>query len=78
MVIDPGAFGRPARLIGVSAIIGILRLAATAAIAIDDGHAGGADQDVDLVLLDQLARVARRGRRVGAVVELDQLDFAGR
>ena len=37
------------------------------------GHAGGADQRVDLVVGDELARVARGDRRVGRVVEHDQL-----
>ena len=34
-------------------------------------RSGGADQNIDLLFLDQLARIARRGGRIGAVVELD-------
>ena len=34
----------------------------------------GSDQHVDLVLLDELACVARRGGRIGAVVELNYAD----
>ena len=37
------------------------------------GRARRADQEVDLVLLHELARVLRRRRRIGAVVELDSL-----
>ncbi|MEY9398681.1 hypothetical protein ABIF66_009496 [Bradyrhizobium japonicum] len=36
------------------------------------GRRGRADQEVDLLFFHQLARIAGRGRRVGAVVELDQ------
>src|SRR6218665_2486619 len=37
------------------------------------GRAGRADDDVDLVFLDQLARIARGRGRVGGIVERDQL-----
>ena len=42
-----------------------------------DGGGGGrrADQQVDLVLFDQLAGIARRRGRIGAVVELDHGDL---
>ena len=36
---------------------------------------GGADQQVHLLFLDQLARIAGCGRGIGAVVELDQANF---
>ena len=42
----------------------------------DRGRRGaGADQHVDLVLLDQFAGVARAGRRVGGVVKLHQIEL---
>src|SRR5207302_5879850 len=34
-----------------------------------------ADQEIDLFFFNELARVAGRGGGIGAVVELDQLDF---
>ncbi len=42
-----------------------------------DGRRGGcgADQEIDFLFLDQLARVAGRGGGIGAVVELDQPDL---
>ena len=45
------------------------------AMAIAPGTPDGADHHVDLVLLDQLARVAAGGGRVGGVVEQDQLNL---
>ena len=47
----------------------------TAVMAIEDGVRAGADQHVDFVLFDQLAGVARGGRRVGRVVELNQIEL---
>ena len=40
-----------------------------------DRSAAGTEQDVDLVLFDQLARVARAGRGIGSVVKLNRLDL---
>ena len=61
--------------VGVSAISGTFSSCETAAIASVVGVAPGAHQHVDLVLLDQLAGVARAGRRIGGVVKLNRFDL---
>ena len=60
---------------GETAIIGTFSSVATASMAMVEGARCGADQKIDLLFFDELARVAGRGRGIGAVVELDQLDL---